>query len=164
MRKKVDFLVIGSGVAGLCFALKAANYGKVCIVTKAKVDDTSTKYAQGGVAAVMYHPDTYEKHIQDTMIAGDELSDRKIVEITIKESTERIMELVEWGVEFDKTKSGKFALAKEGGHSEYRVLHHKDITGFEIEEKLIVAARRNPNIEIRSVQIGRAHGLTPVSR
>ncbi|MDD4395405.1 MAG: L-aspartate oxidase [Bacteroidales bacterium] len=148
MRKKVDFLVIGSGVAGLCFALKAANYGKVCIITKAKTDDTSTKYAQGGVAAVMYHPDTYEKHIQDTMIAGDELSDRKIVEITIKESTERIMELVEWGVEFDKTKSGKFALAKEGGHSEYRVLHHKDITGYEIEEKLIVAAMQNPNIEI----------------
>lgn len=148
MRKKVDFLVIGSGIAGLCFALKAANYGKVCIVTKAKAEDTSTRYAQGGVAAVMYHPDTYEKHIEDTMVAGDELSDRRIVEITIRESTERIMELVEWGVEFDKTKSGKFALAKEGGHSEFRVLHHKDITGLEIEEKLVAAAQKNPNIEI----------------
>ena len=148
IRKKVDFLVIGSGVAGLCFALKAANYGKVCIVTKAKMDDTSTKYAQGGVAAVMYSPDTYEKHIEDTMIAGDELSDRHIVELTIRESTERIMELVEWGVDFDKTKSGKFALAKEGGHSEFRVLHHKDVTGLEIEQKLIKAAQQNPNIEI----------------
>lgn len=148
MRKKVDFLVIGSGIAGLCFALKAANFGKVCMVTKAKIDDTSTKYAQGGIAAVMYSPDTYEKHIQDTMVAGDELSDRHIVEITIRESTERVLELVEWGVDFDKTQSGKFALAKEGGHSEFRVLHHKDITGFEIEEKLILAAQRNPNIEI----------------
>lgn len=148
MRKKVDFLVIGSGIAGLCFALKAANFGKVCMVTKAKIDDTSTKYAQGGIAAVMYSPDTYEKHIQDTMVAGDELSDRHIVEITIRESTERVLELVEWGVNFDKTQSGKFALAKEGGHSEFRVLHHKDITGFEIEEKLILAAQRNPNIEI----------------
>ncbi|MCQ2264392.1 MAG: L-aspartate oxidase [Bacteroidales bacterium] len=148
MRKKVDFLVIGSGIAGLCFALKAANFGKVCMITKAKIDDTSTKYAQGGIAAVMYSPDTYEKHIQDTMVAGDELSDRHIVEITIRESTERVLELVEWGVDFDKTQSGKFALAKEGGHSEFRVLHHKDITGYEIEEKLVLAAQKNPNIEI----------------
>lgn len=148
MRKKVDFLVVGSGVAGLCFALKTANYGKVCLITKANIDDTATKYAQGGVAAVIYHPDTYEKHIRDTMIAGDELSDRKIVEITIRESTARVMELVEWGVDFDKTDSGKFSLAKEGGHSEFRVLHHKDITGSEIEKKLILAAKRHPNIEI----------------
>ena len=148
MRKTVDFLVIGSGIAGLSFALKAANFGKVCVVTKSQMDDTATKYAQGGIAAVLYHPDTYEKHIQDTMIAGDELSDRKIVELTIRKSTERVMELIEWGVNFDKTKSGKFALAKEGGHSEYRVLHHKDITGKEIELKLILAAKQNENIEI----------------
>ncbi len=153
MRKKVDFLVIGSGIAGLCFALKAANYGKVCIVTKAKMDDTATKYAQGGIAAVIYHPDTYEKHIEDTMIAGDSLSDRKIVELTIRESTERVMELVEWGVDFDKTKSGKFSLAKEGGHSEYRVLHHKDITGLEIEQKLILAVKNHPNIELWEEQL-----------
>ena len=148
MQKKVDFLVIGSGVAGLCFALKAANYGKVCMVTKAHIDDTSTRYAQGGVAAVVYQPDTYEKHINDTMIAGDQLSDRHIVEISIRESTERIMELVEWGVDFDKTANGKFALAKEGGHSEFRVLHHKDVTGLEIEQKLIRAAKQHENIEI----------------
>lgn len=148
MRKEVDFLVIGSGVAGLCFALKAANYGKVCMITKAKIDDGSTRYAQGGIASVVYQPDTYEKHIQDTMVAGDELSDRHIVELTIRESTERVMELVNWGVDFDKNKDGKFALAKEGGHSEFRVLHHKDMTGYEIEEKLILAAKKNPNIEI----------------
>ncbi|HHU47819.1 MAG TPA: L-aspartate oxidase [Bacteroidales bacterium] len=148
MRHKVDFLVIGSGIAGLSFALKAANYGKVGMITKSKIDDTATKYAQGGVAAVIYSPDTYEKHIRDTMIAGDELSNPKIVDITIRESTARVLELVEWGVNFDKTDSGKYALAKEGGHSEFRVLHHKDITGAEIEQKLILAAKRNKNITI----------------
>jgi L-aspartate oxidase len=148
MRKTVDFLVIGSGIAGLSFALKAANFGKVCVVTKSQIDETATKYAQGGIAAVLYHPDSYEKHIQDTIIAGDEISDQKIVELTIKESTARVMELIEWGVNFDKTKAGKFALAKEGGHSEYRVLHHKDMTGKEIEQKLILAAQQNENIEI----------------
>ena len=90
MRKKVDFLVIGSGIAGLSFALKVADFGKVCIITKSKAEEGSTKYAQGGIAAVMYTPDTYEKHIEDTMIAGDELSDEKIVRITISESTDRI--------------------------------------------------------------------------
>ncbi len=117
------------------------------------IDDTATKYAQGGIAAVIYHPDTYEKHIEDTMIAGDSFSDRKIVELTIRESTARVMELVEWGVDFDKTKSGKFSLAKEGGHSEYRVLHHKDITGLEIEQKLILAVQNHDNIEILEEQL-----------
>ncbi len=148
MRKEVDFLVIGSGIAGLCFALKAANYGKVCIITKAKVDEGSTRYAQGGIASVIYQPDTYEKHIEDTMIAGDELSDRKIVELTIREATDRVMELVNWGVDFDKNQDGSFALAKEGGHSENRILHYKDITGYEIEQKLVLAAKKNKNIEI----------------
>lgn len=148
MRKEVDFLVIGSGIAGLCFALKAANYGKVCIITKSKIDEGSTRYAQGGIASVIYQPDTYEKHIEDTMIAGDELSDRHIVEITIREATDRVMELVNWGVDFDKNKDGSFALAKEGGHSEHRILHYKDITGYEIEQKLILAAKKNSNIEI----------------
>lgn len=148
MRKEVDFLVIGSGVAGLSFALKAANYGKVCMITKAKMEEGSTKYAQGGIASVVYQPDSYEKHVQDTMIAGDELSDRNIVELTIREATDRVMELVKWGVDFDKNKDGSFSLAKEGGHSEYRILHHKDMTGLEIEQKLIQAAKRNKNIEI----------------
>ena len=95
MRKKVDFLVIGSGIAGLSYALKVANYGSVCLITKAKAEDTATKYAQGGIAAVTYTPDTYEKHIRDTMIAGDDLSDEKIVRLTITESTERVKELTE---------------------------------------------------------------------
>ncbi len=146
---KVDFLVIGSGIAGLSFALKAKEYGKVCIITKDTAQETSTRYAQGGIAAVMYDPDTYEKHIKDTMIAGCELSDPEIVRITITESTERVKDLIQWGVDFDKTTSGRYDLAKEGGHSEFRVLHHKDETGLEIQQKLYSQAKEDPQIEIR---------------
>ena len=148
MRKKVDFLVIGSGIAGLSYALKVADYGKVCIIAKVNVFETATRYAQGGIAAVMYEPDNYEKHIRDTLIAGDELNNEKIVRITITESTQRVKELIEWGAKFDKTESGRFDLAKEGGHSEYRVLHHKDSTGNEIERALVDRAHEHPNIEI----------------
>lgn len=148
MRKKVDFLVIGTGIAGLSFALKVADHGKVCIVTKREAEESATHYAQGGIAAVMYTPDTYEKHIRDTMIAGDDLSDPEIVRITITESTDRVRELIDWGVTFDKTMSGKYDLAKEGGHSEFRVLHHKDQTGAEIEGILIQRVKEHKNIEI----------------
>lgn len=148
MRKHVDFLVIGSGIAGLSYALKVAEHGKVCIICKTTADESNTRYAQGGIAAVLYNPDSYEKHIKDTMIAGGYLSDENIVRITITESTERVQELIEWGAQFDKTRTGKFDLAKEGGHSEYRVLHHKDNTGFEIQRALLEQARKHPNIEI----------------
>ena len=148
MRREVDFLVIGTGIAGLSFALKAAKFGKVCLVAKAKADETATKYAQGGIATVMYTPDTYEKHIQDTLIAGDDLNDEKVVRLTITEAPERIKELIALGVSFDKNASGQYDLAKEGGHSEFRVLHHKDQTGLEIEETLLARAREDTNIEI----------------
>jgi L-aspartate oxidase len=148
MRKHVDFLVIGSGIAGLSFALKASRYGKVCIVTKNKAEESATKYAQGGIAAVTYTPDSYEKHIKDTLIAGDDLNDESIVRITITEAPERVKELVEYGVQFDKNESGRFDLAKEGGHSEFRVLHYKDQTGLEIERTLLNKVRENSNIEI----------------
>ena len=148
MRKEVDFLVIGSGVAGLSFALKAAEVGKVCIVTKGKAEETSTKYAQGGIASVMYTPDTYKKHFEDTMIAGDELNDENAVRITITEAPARIQELIELGVDFDKTENGQYDLAKEGGHSEFRILHHKDQTGLEIESVLLKLAQQHKNIEI----------------
>jgi L-aspartate oxidase len=148
MQKKVDFLVIGSGIAGLSYALKVADKGKVLIVTKSDSDETATKYAQGGIAAVMYTPDTYEKHISDTMIAGDFLSNPEIVRMTISESTKRIEELVEWGTQFDKNADGGFELGREGGHSESRVLHHKDSTGLEIERALLEKAQKHPNIEI----------------
>jgi L-aspartate oxidase len=147
-RKRTDFLVIGSGIAGLSYAMKVAKYGSVCIVTKTRADETATRYAQGGIAAVMYTPDTYEKHIQDTIIAGDGLCDEKVVRMTITESTDRIKELIEWGVSFDKKESGRFDLAREGGHSEHRVLHHKDHTGEEIEKTLLKEVKQHPNIEI----------------
>jgi L-aspartate oxidase len=148
MRYKVDFLVIGSGIAGLTYAFKVAPYGKVIVVTKRSAEESNTRYAQGGIAAVMYTPDSYEKHIQDTIIAGAGLCDEKIVRLTITESTERIQELIDWGTNFDKTTSGKYDLAKEGGHSEYRVLHHKDNTGQEIERALLEKVLNHPNIEL----------------
>lgn len=152
MRFKVDFLVIGSGIAGLSYALKVADYGKVCILTKSDASECSTKYAQGGIAAVMYDNDSYEKHINDTLIAGAGLCDLESVKITITESTDRIKELIEWGTNFDKKQTGTYDLAKEGGHSEYRILHHRDNTGFEIERALLEKVRSHPNVIIKENQ------------
>ncbi len=148
MKRKVDFLVIGSGSAGLIFALKVAPYGKVLVLSKDKMEYTATSFAQGGVAAVMYSPDNYEKHIEDTLKAGSGINDKEVVRITISESTDRVKELVEWGTLFDKEKSGKFSLAREGGHSEFRILHHQDNTGFEIQRALSAKVRQHPNIEV----------------
>lgn len=152
MRFKVDFLVIGSGIAGLSYALKVADYGKVCILTKSDASECSTKYAQGGIAAVMYDNDSYEKHINDTLIAGAGLCDFESVKITITESTDRIKELIDWGTNFDKKQTGVYDLAKEGGHSEYRILHHRDNTGFEIERALLEKVRSHPNVIIKENQ------------
>lgn len=147
--RNVDFLVIGSGIAGLSFALKAAQYGKVLIVTKANEDESNTKYAQGGVAVVVDKvEDSFDKHIKDTLIAGDGLCDKHIVEIVVTEGPARIDEIIEYGTHFDKTREGIFDLAKEGGHSESRVLHYKDITGFEIERALLEQVHHNHNIEL----------------
>lgn len=147
--RNVDFLVIGSGIAGLSFALKAAKYGKVLIVTKANEDESNTKYAQGGIAVVVdKEEDSFAKHIDDTLIAGDGLCDKHIVEIVVTEGPDRIDEIIKYGTHFDKTKQGIFDLAKEGGHSESRVLHYKDITGFEIERALLEKIHNDPNIEI----------------
>jgi L-aspartate oxidase len=148
MKREVDFLVIGSGLAGLSFALKVADYGKVCIVTKSQLDETNTRYAQGGIAAVTYEPDTFEKHIQDTLISGDGLCDENIVRMVVTEAPAQIRQLVEWGTNFDRKSDGTFDLAREGGHSENRVLHHKDNSGFEIERALCERVRKHPNIEI----------------
>lgn len=147
--RKTDFLVIGSGIAGLSFALKAAQKGKVLVLTKVNADETNTKYAQGGIAAV-FDPevDTFEKHIEDTLIAGDGLCDREIVEIVVKEGPDRIRELIDYGANFDKDDDGDYNLTREGGHSENRILHYKDITGWEIERALLSAVEKNPNIEI----------------
>lgn len=152
MRYKVDFLVLGSGIAGLSYALKVANHGKVCLITKSNADECSTKYAQGGIAAVMYKPDTFEKHIHDTLVAGAGICNEKAVRITITESTDRIKELIDYGACFDKNRLGTYDLAREGGHSEHRIFHHQDNTGAEIERALLLAARKHPNIEIKENQ------------
>lgn len=148
MRDNVDFLVIGSGIAGLSFALKAAQHGKVLIVTKSNEDESNTKYAQGGVAVVVDQADSFDNHIQDTLIAGDGLCDVDIVDKVVKEGPERIQELIDYGTHFDEKTPGAYDLAKEGGHSAHRVLHYKDITGFEIERALLEKIHQNPNIEI----------------
>jgi len=145
---KTDFLIIGSGIAGLTYALKVAAHGTVILITKSNADESNTKYAQGGIAAVMYSPDSYEKHIQDTLVCGDGLCDEEVVRMVISESTDRVKELAGWGAQFDKTPEGEYELAKEGGHSEHRILHHKDITGFEIERALLEEVHSHKNITI----------------
>ncbi|HEX7366284.1 MAG TPA: L-aspartate oxidase [Pelobium sp.] len=147
--RNVDYLVIGSGIAGLSFALKAAKHGKVLIVTKSNEDESNTKYAQGGVAVVVDKVgDSFEKHISDTLIAGDGLCNKDIVEIVVKEGPDRINEIIKYGTQFDKDEGGVYDLGREGGHSENRVLHYKDVTGFEIERALLHEIHENPNIEI----------------
>ncbi|MFB5945530.1 L-aspartate oxidase [Albibacterium profundi] len=144
----VDFLVVGSGIAGLNYALKAAQHGKVLIITKSNEDESNTKYAQGGVAAVVDKSDSFEKHIADTLAAGDGLCDPDIVEIVVKEGPSRVQEIIEYGTHFDKMGTGQYDLAKEGGHSENRILHYKDITGFEIERALLAKVHDNKNITV----------------
>ncbi len=147
-RKKFDFLIIGSGIAGLSYALKVAEYGSVAIITKKEIDNTNTFYAQGGIASVMDTSDNFQKHIDDTLDAGDGICDLKAVEFLVKNAPKQIKELVKFGANFDKLENGEFDLAKEGGHSEHRILHYKDITGREIERALTESVRKNKNIQI----------------
>ncbi len=148
MEKKVDFLVIGTGLGGLSYALKVAEYGKVCIITKTKLEETNTSYAQGGIAAVTSEADNYEKHIKDTLIAGDGLNNESVVRMVVSEAPRQISELINWGTNFDRESNGNYDLAREGGHSERRILHHKDQTGAEIQRALSERARNHKNIEI----------------
>jgi len=147
-----NYLVIGSGVAGLTFSIKIAEKfpnKTVVIITKSDEEESNTKYAQGGVAVVLdTETDSFKKHIQDTLIAGDGLCDESVVEMVIKEGPKRLEELMLWGANFDLDSNGHLDLGKEGGHSEYRVVHHKDITGFEIERALLKRAHQLSNITI----------------
>lgn len=147
-----DFLVIGSGIAGLSFAVKTAQQfpdKQILVLTKANEDETNTKYAQGGIAVVTdFDQDNFDKHIRDTHIAGDGLCNPEIVDLVVREGRPRVDELISWGARFDKDKAGDYQLGREGGHSENRVLHYKDITGWEIERSLLEKVHQYPNIKI----------------
>ena len=148
MAEQTDFLVIGSGIAGLTFALKAAERGRVCLVSKVNIDETNTIYAQGGIASVTYRPDSFEKHVKDTIEAGHGFCDEEVVRMVVSEAPQRISELISMGVKFDRNSDGKYDLAREGGHTEHRILHHKDNTGEIIQKTLSEKVRTHPNIKI----------------
>ncbi len=148
MKIKTDFLVIGSGLAGLMYALKVAKHGKVVLITKTTMQETNTSYAQGGIASVAYSGDSYEKHVQDTLVAGAGLCNEKVVRNVIKEGPKMIKELIKLGTNFDKKPDGNYDLAREGGHSEPRIYHHKDNTGFEIQRAISEQVMNNENITV----------------
>ena len=150
MVREYDYLVIGSGIAGMSFALKVAGGGaRVALVCKTTLDEANTALAQGGVASVTnLEVDDFDKHIHDTMVAGDFLSDPEAVRKVVTEAPGQISQLVEWGVNFDRNADGSFDLHREGGHSEFRILHHADNTGFEIQESLIRAVRAHRDIDV----------------
>ena len=148
MKKSCDFLVIGSGLAGLSFALQVAEHGKVILITKSNLEETNTRYAQGGIASVTYAPDNLDKHVEDTIGAGDGLCDENVVNMVVEEAPAQIEALVNWGTRFDKLQNGQYDLNREGGHTEHRILHHKDNTGTEIMRALAKLVRESPNIEI----------------
>jgi len=150
--RKFDFLVIGSGISGLSFALRAAEKGTVAVITKREAAMTNTAWAQGGIACVQSEEDSFDAHVADTLDAGAGLCPEPVVREIISKGPSAIDELIEWGVEFDE-KMGEdgemeVALGREGGHTQRRVLHHKDTTGREIETKLLAAARSHKNITI----------------
>jgi L-aspartate oxidase len=147
MNYNTDVLVIGSGIAGLFAALKIAEYADVIVVTKKEKSESNTNYAQGGIASVLDKSDSFEKHIEDTLIAGAGLCRRKTVEIMVKEGPDRIKDLIEIGTKFTQ-KNGNWDLVREGGHSMKRILHAKDLTGKEIERALIDAVTGNKRIRI----------------
>ncbi|MBO5779860.1 MAG: L-aspartate oxidase [Muribaculaceae bacterium] len=149
MTYEYDYLIIGSGIAGMSFALKVAETGRVALLCKTSLEEANTALAQGGIASVTnLEIDNFEKHIHDTMVAGDWLSDPKSVEKVVCNAPEQIEELLNWGVDFDRKEDGTFDLHREGGHSEFRILHHADNTGYEIQQSLIQRVRQHSNIDV----------------
>src|SRR5207249_3588424 len=152
--KQFDFLILGSGIAGLTFALKVAPHGRVAIITKKNRTESNTNYAQGGIAAVTSKEDSFELHVRDTLQAGAGLCKEDVVRTIVQEGPERIQELIELGMKFSEREvpgpdgARELDLGKEGGHSKRRILHAKDVTGREIERALLAAIAAQSNIEI----------------
>ena len=149
-----DFIVIGSGIAGLSYTVKVAQHFedlqipiKIALITKTVAEETNTKYAQGGIAAVWDTEDSFDKHIQDTLVAGDFVSDPEVVEMVVREAPERLKELISYGTDFDRKSDGTFDLVKEGGHSDKRILHYKDSTGNEIERALLAKIKSFKSVD-----------------
>ncbi|MDB4975320.1 MAG: L-aspartate oxidase, partial [Myxococcaceae bacterium] len=158
MRLDTDYLVIGSGIAGLTFALEAAKHGRVTILTKRSDTDAATAWAQGGIAAVLAPDDTFDEHTADTLTTGGGLSHRAVVEMVVEDAPARIEALMELGASFSPGEAGpghassgvgSLDLAREGGHGKRRVVHAGDITGAEVQRALLEAVRARPNIVLR---------------
>src|ERR1043166_9535476 len=152
--KEFEFIILGSGIAGLSFALKVAPHGRVAIVTKKHRAESNTNYAQGGIAAVTSKEDSFELHVRDTLEAGAGLCKEPVVRTIIEEGPARIAELIELGMQFSERElphshgARELDLGKEGGHSKRRILHATDVTGREIERALLAAVAQQPNIQI----------------
>ncbi|HTP65468.1 MAG TPA: L-aspartate oxidase [Geobacteraceae bacterium] len=147
MRIECDFLVIGSGIAGLSFALQAANRYRVAVVTKRDISESATKFAQGGIASVFSAEDSFDAHVEDTLTAGAGICHKDVVRMVVEDGPRTIRGLIEWGVNFT-TSGGEYDLTREGGHSARRILHAEDITGREIERALVEAVRQHPNVRV----------------
>lgn len=148
MVHETDYLVIGSGIAGLNFALLAAEHGRVVVVTKKRIDDTNTNWAQGGVAAVLADDDTFERHIEDTLVAGDGLCDRDVVQMCVEAGPAQVQRLLDIGVRLDRKPDGSLDLGREGAHTRHRVVHWEDVTGREIQRALIDKVTKHSNITL----------------
>jgi L-aspartate oxidase len=145
---ETDYLVLGSGIAGLNFALRAAAHGRVLVVCKTRISDTNTNWAQGGVAAVQASDDSLAQHVADTLTVGDGLCDPAVVDLCVAEGPAQVERLLQLGVQLDRGKDGALDLTREGGHSQRRVVHYADVTGREIQRALIAAVAREPNITV----------------
>src|SRR5688500_14215945 len=143
-----DYLVIGSGIAGLHFANLASAHGRVLVITKKAPDDTNTNWAQGGVAAVMASDDSFERHVEDTLVTGDGLCNREVVELCVQDGPEQVRRLLDYGVRLARGTDGELDLTREGGHTRSRVVHYEDVTGREIQRALLDATAKNPNITV----------------
>src|SRR5436190_1966156 len=150
---ETDYLVIGSGIAGLNFALLAAEHGRVVIITKKRPADTNTNWAQGGVAAVLASDDSFDRHVEDTLIAGDGLCDREIVKLCVEEGPAQVQRLLDIGVRLARDERGALDLGREGAHTRHRVVHWEDVTGREIQRALLDAVAKHPNITMLDAHI-----------